>query len=79
VQAGKVAADAVLKLQLRVADYVANHPGQPASAEQIAQGLGLPDDVESIFKICQHLAANQGRGVERSGGRNPANLQYQRA
>lgn len=72
VQAGKLAADVVLKLQRRVVDYLAGQAaaqkGLPATAEQIAKDLGALDQAESIFKICEHLAANTGRTVRKAGG-----------
>jgi glucose-6-phosphate isomerase len=76
VQAGKVAADRVLTLQGRVLkEFVASHDGQPATARQIAERLGT-DDAETVFKICEHLAANPGRGLRRVGGRGAAAALY---
>jgi glucose-6-phosphate isomerase len=82
VQAGKVAADGVLKLQGRLLDWLATpaaKAGGHATAERIAQGLGLPDEVETIFKICEHLSSNPGRGVTRKGGKTAATAVYERA
>ena len=80
VQAGKVAADAVLALQTRVVKQLAAQKGRPATATQIAQSIRLPgeeEDAETVFKICEHLAANPDRGVERKGGRTPASVTYE--
>ncbi len=79
VQAGKVAADVVLKLQLRIAKHLAAHQGQPLTAEQIAQALGVPNEAETVFKICDHLAANADRGIERTGSRAPSGAAYAKA
>ena len=81
VQAGKVAADVVLDLQTRVVKHLAMQKGQPATAAQIAQAIKKPEelepDAETVFKICEHLAANPGRGVARKGGRTPASVTYE--
>lgn len=83
VQAGKLAADAILKLQRRIADYLAGSAaaksGRSSTAAQIAQDLGVPDDVESVFKICEHLASNPGRGVKRRSAGAAAAVVYERA
>ena len=78
VQAGKAAADVVLKLQLRITKHLAAHQGQPLTAEQIAQALGVREEVETVFKICEHLAANADRGIERTGGKAPNSAAYAR-
>ncbi len=72
VQAGKLAADAVLKLQGAVMCHLSGLAGAPATPGEIAAAVGKPDEVETIFKICEHLAANPSRRVSRKGGRNPA-------
>ncbi len=87
VQAGKIAADKVLELQQRVVAYLAGTPDRkpaPSTAVEIAQALPPPSDPkfagpadpETVFKICEHLAANPGRGVRRVGGRLPAKSRF---
>jgi glucose-6-phosphate isomerase len=58
VEAGKKAAAAVLAIQARVTAYM-NQADKPLSVEAIAEGIGEPDSVETIFKILRHLAANK--------------------
>jgi len=81
VQAGKLAADVVLKLQKRVVDYLAGYAlakqGRAATAAQIAQDLGQPEAAETVFKICDHLAANPSRGVQRLGGKSPHEARFE--
>ena len=72
VQAGKKAADEVLKLQRSVLDRLRANRPNPMTADAIAVALGRPDDVETIFRICEHLAANEGRGIKRQAGANAA-------
>ena len=57
VEAGKKAATEVLALQPKiVAQLKTQRAGQ--DAETIAKAIGT-DDVETVFKICEHLAANE--------------------
>jgi glucose-6-phosphate isomerase len=80
VQAGKVAADVVLELQGRVQQHLAERTAlpepAPETAAQIAQALGVPEATETVFKICEHLAANPGRGIARAGGRGAGGTLY---
>jgi glucose-6-phosphate isomerase len=72
VEAGKKAADAVIALQRQVM----NHLGKaPTGAEAIASELGT--DPETVFKICEHLAANPERKVSRISGHKPSEVSYQ--
>jgi glucose-6-phosphate isomerase len=68
VQAGKKAADRVLKLQSDVVRNLTTNasgkPGAAFTATEIAKGIGQESRTETVFKICQHLAANPGRGVK---------------
>lgn len=68
VEAGKKAATAVLQLQTRVFEYLAKNGGQAFTGEELAQALDLVPRTDTIFKVCQHLAANgQIRAVELNG------------
>jgi glucose-6-phosphate isomerase len=73
VEAGKKAATAVLQLQGVVYEYLAKHSSHGHSAEEIATGLARPETVETIFKICQHLAANHQLTAD---GRNGVRTKY---
>lgn len=68
VEAGKKAAAAVLVLQRQVLTVV-KEAGTPLSLSELAAKAGAPDDIEAVYKIVRHLAAN-GRGITVSG--NPA-------
>jgi glucose-6-phosphate isomerase len=58
VEAGKKAAGAVIALQGKVLSYLAEKKGHALTSAQIASGLGAHDGYETVFKICEHLAAN---------------------
>ena len=64
VEAGKKAATAVLQLQTLVTDFLKKNGGKSFTSSEIANGVKKEDQVETIFRICQHLAAMQQISVE---------------
>ena len=76
VEAGKKAAAAVLDLQLKVIAQLKG-TSEPQTAEQLADALALPDHVEWIFKILQHLSSNPDRGIALTAGDTPASAKFQ--
>lgn len=58
VEAGKKAASAVLSLQAKILEFLSAKGPRPQTLEQIASGLGLADRTEHIYKLCEHLSAN---------------------
>ena len=78
VIAGKQAADEVLALQKEVVGALAENGGHEWSAEELAQKLGRPHEAERVFKICEHLSHNPGRGVKRVADGPPAARRYAR-
>jgi glucose-6-phosphate isomerase len=61
VEAGKKAAATILDLQKQVVEVLQTEK-TPLSLEEIAQKANASDQIEPIYKIVRHLAANQ-RGV----------------
>jgi glucose-6-phosphate isomerase len=55
VEAGKKAAAAVLALQTKVVGALSS---EPRTAEQLATAVGVGGDVEAVYDILTHLAAN---------------------
>ena len=45
-------------MQRRFFKYLAASPIKPLTADQIRKRIGLPDEIETVFKVCEHLAAN---------------------
>jgi glucose-6-phosphate isomerase len=62
VEAGKKAAGVVVSLQKAVVELIGTQKREMTAGE-IAAELGKPDDVEAVFAILRHLAANPDRGV----------------
>lgn len=58
VEAGKKAAASVLNLQHQIVKAI-QQAGQPLSLTDLADKAGAPDQIETIYKIVRHLAANQ--------------------
>jgi glucose-6-phosphate isomerase len=67
VEAGKKAAIAVLTLQGRILADLRAKPGELRTAEKVAAALGEAD-VETVFAVLRHLAANPDHGVGRKDG-----------
>jgi glucose-6-phosphate isomerase len=69
VEAGKKAAASVLELQTRVLAALA---ATPQTSEQVAEVIGKPDEVETVYALLEHLAATgrahaaEGDGPDRS-------------
>ncbi len=65
VEAGKKAAAVVLELQQKVVAALKAARGAAHTVEQLADQIGAKDDVETVFKILQHLVANPDHRVTR--------------
>jgi glucose-6-phosphate isomerase len=65
VEAGKKAAASILELQKRVVE-VLQKANTSLSLDEVAEKAGAADQIEAIYKILRHLAANQ-RGVVLKG------------
>jgi len=73
VEAGKKAASRILALQAKV---LASLSAKPQSAHEIAQACGGATDVELVYLLLEHLAAN-GR-VTQGGDGTPEGTRFQR-
>ncbi|HTD66490.1 MAG TPA: glucose-6-phosphate isomerase [Candidatus Limnocylindria bacterium] len=75
VEAGKKAATKIISLQNRVLSHLAESH-QRLTPAQLANALNAQEDVEMIFKICEHLAANPDRRVRKQSGATPFQASY---
>jgi glucose-6-phosphate isomerase len=75
VEAGKKAAAAVISLQNRVLACLKRESRGLTPAE-IAELAEAPEEVEAVFLICEHLAANPDRGVRKKLGSTPFDASY---
>lgn len=77
VEAGKKAATTVIELQLQVLDYLNKNRKANSSLQEISTGCGAADEIETVFKICEHLAANPNRNIKKTPGPTPLEASYQ--
>jgi glucose-6-phosphate isomerase len=66
----------VLKLQGKIVGYLKSNPGQKLTVDAIASGIGEPNEIETVFKILQHLSANPHHGVKRQSAASPFEATY---
>ncbi|HEY8208361.1 MAG TPA: glucose-6-phosphate isomerase [Myxococcaceae bacterium] len=77
VEAGKQAAAAVLALQRKALERLRAQPGE-RTVEQLAQEIGAVDEVETLFKVLEHLAANPDHRIRRIPGMAPFDARFGR-
>ena len=68
VEAGKKAATEVIALEVKTIQLLSTCPSRQFTSKQIADMIGAPEEVETIFKICEHLTANPVRGFSKLQG-----------
>jgi glucose-6-phosphate isomerase len=77
VEAGKKAAEDVLRLKDRVVAELRSPPGAPRTAEEIAAAIGDDAQVEMVFHVLRRMAANGSRtGVVEEAGDDPSASRY---
>jgi glucose-6-phosphate isomerase len=75
VEAGKKAAGAIITLQLRIIELL-KQKKTALTVTQIAAAIGSRE-LETIFKICEHLSANSARKMQKVPGKTPFDATYQ--
>ena len=76
VEAGKKAAGNVLAIQTLILNHLKSHLGQQFTAVQISESIGHKEDVETIFKILEHLSANKVRKIKKKSSRSSFEARY---
>ena len=66
MEAGKKAASEIIDLQQKIAFFLNKNYDSDFSAHDIAIGINAESDVESIFHICQHLAASPSKDIQKN-------------
>jgi glucose-6-phosphate isomerase len=75
VEAGKKAAASIIQLQLKILAILAKQQ-QALTVVEIAKGIGTDEEVESIFKICEHLSSNPNHKIKKIIGNASFNSRY---
>ncbi len=68
VEAGKLAAGDVIKLSVKIQNYLNSNPGQKFDTVAISDALEERGKEETVYKLLQHLAAN--RRILKFSGKN---------
>ncbi len=79
VEAGKKAAGELINLEVSVIEHLEKAGRSGGTVQQIATTLHAESEVESIFKICEHLAANPERGIVMQAGKTPFDAVYRKS
>ena len=77
MEAGKKAAGLVIGLQTKAIGFLKKEKGNSFTAEEIASAIGVPKDVEMIFKSLEHAAANLDHPVKKIHADSPFRSRYQ--
>jgi glucose-6-phosphate isomerase len=75
VEAGKKMAGAVITLQADVLRFLQKNT-RAYTADEVAQALGAEEQVETVFRILDHAAANADHNVKKSPGRTGFEAKY---
>ncbi|MGH7953699.1 MAG: glucose-6-phosphate isomerase [Limisphaerales bacterium] len=76
VEAGKKAAGRIIEIQRQVLNFLSTHQKQSLTVNEIANGIGSNEDIEYVFKICEHLSANSFRNIRKLPGDSPFAIKY---
>jgi len=76
VEAGKKAANNVIAIQRDVLRFLSKNQQQHFTATEIAKEIKADDEVETIFKICEHLSSNPARNVKKLATESPFASRY---
>ena len=77
VEAGKKAASAIIDLQRKTLQYLREKKSNASDLNNIADGIGVTHEIETVFWICEHLAANPDHRVSKTPGKSPFEAMYQ--
>ena len=76
VEAGKKAAGNVLAIQRQIIAFLKSNLNQSFTVLEIAKAIGQECEIETIFKISEHLAANQLRRIKKKSLTNVFESRY---
>lgn len=74
VEAGKKAAGAVITVQNKVLAHLKANGGKSFTLDEIVEAVAISEEVETAFKVLEHLSANNK--VKREAGDSPFNAKY---
>jgi glucose-6-phosphate isomerase len=77
VEAGKKAAGLVIQLQSKALAFLKKEKGKSFTSEEIASAIGAPEEVEMVFKLMEHAAANVDHPIKKIPAVPPFDSRYQ--
>jgi len=77
VEAGKKAAGLVIQLQTKALAFLKKEKGKSFTSEEIAFAIGAPEEVEMVFKLLEHAAANADHQIKKIPADSPFLSRYQ--
>jgi glucose-6-phosphate isomerase len=77
VEAGKKAAGLVIQLQAKAIAFLKKEKGKSFTSEEIASAIGAPEEVEMVFKLLEHAAANMDHPIKKIPADPPFHSRYQ--
>ncbi len=66
VEAGKKAAGTAIEVCRKIAEKLAENESEFFSAPELAKAIGEPENAELVYKLANHMAANNKGGIQRS-------------
>jgi glucose-6-phosphate isomerase len=76
VEAGKMAAGQVIEIQRKILNYLSNQSGKLFTATEISKAIGAEYDIETVYKVIQHLASNPHHSISKSQDRPSLKAKY---
>ena len=77
VEAGKKAAELVIRLQKAALAYLRERKDESFTAEEIASAIGAREEVDAVFKLLEHAAANPDHKIKKIPAKLPFNSRYE--
>jgi len=63
--------------QSKALAFLKKEKGKPFTSEEIASAIGAPEEVEIVFKLMEHAAANADRPIKKISTKPPFLSRYQ--
>jgi glucose-6-phosphate isomerase len=67
----------VRAIQAKDLAFLKKEEGKPFTSEEIASAIGAPEEVEMVFKLMEHAAANMDHPIKKIPADPPFLSQYQ--
>jgi glucose-6-phosphate isomerase len=76
VEAGKKAAGRVIEIQRKILDCLSQKPTKLFTLLEISQLIGMEEDIETVYKVIEHLVSNQSCKISKQSDPSLPNRKY---